>query len=572
MKDKLKQQILEEYASNGMTKLRKVAYPLFIKFGGISEKDHDDFYSKANMELWKATEIFDDSKGVPFEAYLLSCLKRKFMTEMTGLNREKRKADRLASSLDIPIGEDDGMTLGDTLASDYSVENVVLNKVCTLKDENTQNYLNSLSPKQRQIAELIMNEYEPCEIRERLGLTERQYNDYLKDMRTFEKTMVLKQADYVKFEEDKPMSENTQNTQTLEKSKSDRLSIASIIKKIDNRTIRFDHPLQRESEQWSPAMKGNLISDILQVNPIPALVFAEQIVNGLAMIWDLDGKQRCTNAYTFVKGGYKISKNIRRWNIIYQAQLKEDGKPVLDNYGFPMSEKREFDIRGKRFTDLPEELQDKFNEYNFEIVQYLNCSGEDIAYNIARYNEGKPMSASQKGITRLGEEFASMVKSISGMPFFKDMGGYKVSESSNGTINRVVVESVMAANFLEDWKKRQEDMCEYIKDNATVECFDNFEDMVNRISQTGTEDVLNMFDSKDSFIYFGLFARFVNSGLDDEKFIEFMTAFSQSLHSTEINGITFDELNGKSTKDKNVVINKIKHLEQLMNCYLHIEA
>lgn len=571
MKDKQKQQILEEYASNGMTKLRKVAYPLFIKFGGISEKDHDDFYSKANMELWKATEVFDDSKGIPFEAYLLSCLKRKFMTEMTGLNREKRKADRLSSSLDAPIGEDEGMTLGDTLASDYSVENVALNIVCTLKDESTEKYLNSLSPKQKLIAELIMSGYEPYEIKENLGLTDKQYMDYLKDMRTFEKAIVLKQTDSIQFEEDKPMSENTQNTQTMEKSKSNRLSIASIIKKIDNRTIRFDHPLQRASEQWSPAMKGNLISDILQGNPIPALVFAEQIVNGLAMIWDLDGKQRCTNAYTFVKGGYKISKNIRRWNIIYQAQIKEDGKPVLDESGFPMSEKREFDIRGKRFADLPEELQDKFNEYNFEIVQYLNCSSDDIAYHIARYNEGKPMSASQKGITRLGEEFASMVKSISGMPFFKDMGGYKVSESNNGTINRVVVESVMAANFLDDWKKKQEDMCEYIKDNATVECFDNFEDMVGRITNVGTEEVFNMFDSKDSFIYFGLFARFVNSGLDDERFIEFMTEFSQSLHSTEINGITFDELNGKSTKDKNVVISKINHLEKLMNQYLHIE-
>lgn len=132
-----------------------------------------------------------------------------------------------------------------------------------------------------------------------------------------------------------------------------------------------------------------------------------------------------------------------------------------------------------------------------------------------------------------------MVKSISGMPFFKDMGGYKVSESSNGTINRVVVESVMAANFLEDWKKRQEDMCEYIKNNATVECFDNFEDMVNRISQAGTEGVFNMFDSKDSFIYFGLFARFVKSGLDDERFIEFMTEFPKTLHSTEVDGITY---------------------------------
>ena len=569
MDEEQKQQTLEEYASNNMAKLRKVSYPLFIKFGGISDKDHDDFYSKANIELWKATEVFDEDSGVPFEAYLLGCLKRKFMTEITGLNREKRKADRMATSLDAPIGEE-GVTLGDILASEFDLECSTIDKMELSTSEKTLKYLKSLTVKQRQIAEMIMEGYKPLEIKENLGLTENQYISNLKDMKTFEKSMILKQTYFTQIEEEKTMSQSC--TQTLEKSKSNRLSIASIMKKIDNRTIRFDHPLQRASEQWSPAMKGNLISDILQGNPIPPLVFAEQIVNGLALIWDLDGKQRCTNAHSFVNGNYKISKNIRRWNIVYQAQIIDEGKPVLDDNGFPTSEKREFDIRGKRFADLPEELQDKFNEYNFEIVQYLNCSSDDIAYHIARYNEGKPMSASQKGITRLGEEFASIVKSISGMPFFKDLGGYKVSEGNNGTVNRVVIESVMAANFLDDWKKKQEDMCEYMKENATVESFEDFEDMVGRITNVGNEDVFNMFDSKDSFLYFGLFARFVNSGLDDEKFIEFMAEFSQSLHSKEIDGVTFDNLNGKSTKDKNVVISKINHLEKLMNDYLQIEA
>jgi DNA-directed RNA polymerase specialized sigma24 family protein len=564
-----KRQKLEEYASNNMAKLRKISYPLFVKFGGISEKDHDDFYSKANMELWKATEVFDDTNSVPFEAYLLGCLKRKFMTEMTGLNREKRKGDRLSSSLDAPIGENEGATLGDILTSNFNLEDEAINKMESLTSENTQKYLKSLSVKQRQIAEMIMDGYKPFEIKEKLGLTENQYIGNIKDMKIFEKAIILKQTDFVQIEEEETMNDNY--TQTLEKSKSNRMSIASILKKIDNRTIRFDHPLQRASEQWSPAMKGNLISDILQGNPIPPLVFAEQIINKLAITWDLDGKQRCTNAHSFVNGNYKISKNIRRWNIIYQAQIIDNGNPVLDDNGFPMSERREFDIRGKRFVELPEELQDKFNEYNFDIVQYLNCSSEDIAYHIARYNEGKPMSASQKGITRLGEEFASMVKSISGMPFFRDLGGYKVSESNNGTVNRVVVESVMAANFIEDWKKKQEDMCEYMKDNATAECFDNFEDMVGRITNVGTEEVFNMFDSKDSFLYFGLFARFVNSGVNDDKFIEFMAEFSQSLHSKEIDGVTFDNLNGKSTKDKAVVVSKINHLELLMNDYLHIK-
>lgn len=566
-----KQQLLDEYASNNMAKLRKISYPLFIKFGGISEKDHDDFYSKANEELWKATETFDESKGILFEVYLKGCLARKFKTEMTGLNREKRRADRLSVSIDAPIGESENTTIGDMLASDFDIEEEALDKIGVSNDEKVEKYLNGLSSVQRQIVELKMNDVTISEIKCNLNLTDGQYEDHCRQIKSFRNTQILfRDRTACSKIEEKKMGQTF--TQTLEKSKPDRLSIASIIKKIDNYTIRFDHPLQRESEQWSPAMKGNLISDILQGNPIPALVFAEQIMNGLAIIWDLDGKQRCTNAHSFVKGGYKISKNIRRWNIEYQAQIKnEDGSPKLDDKRFPISERREFDIRGKKFSDLPEELQDKFNEYNFEIVQYLNCSSEDIAYHIARYNEGKPMTASQKGITRLGEEFASMVKSISGMPFFKDLGGYKVSEGNNGTVNRVVIESVMAANFLNDWKKKQEDMCEYMKENATSECFESFEDMVDRITKVGTEETFNMFDSKDSFIFFGLYARFMDTGLDDKKFIEFMAEFNQSLHSKEIDGISFDNLNGKSTKDKAVVVSKINHLEHLMNDYLHIE-
>ena len=136
----------------------------------------------------------------------------------------------------------------------------------------------------------------------------------------------------------------------------------------------------------------------------------------------------------------------------------ENGREVLDENGFPVAENREFDIRGKKFADLPEELQDRFMEYNFNYDQYLNCTESDIAYHIERYNDGKPMTASQRGITKLGTEYAQIVKSISNMPFFKDMGGYKVSEFKNGTIHRVVVESVMAVNYLEDWKKKQEDL------------------------------------------------------------------------------------------------------------------
>ena len=72
------------------------------------------------------------------------------------------------------------------------------------------------------------------------------------------------------------------------------MSAASVAKKIDRHILRFDHPLQRESEQWSPSMKGNLISDILQGNPLPSLVFAEQVVNSISIWMASRGAPMCT--------------------------------------------------------------------------------------------------------------------------------------------------------------------------------------------------------------------------------------------------------------------------------------
>ncbi|WP_073929796.1 GmrSD restriction endonuclease domain-containing protein [[Clostridium] symbiosum] len=558
--------ILDGYYKDNAQKLRAIVDKLLRDFGGISQKDYDDFYSLANAVFAGALKQYDAARD--FDGFLYSCLSNRIKTEITRRNRIKRRADMTAISIDTPIGGESGATIGDTLQSEFDITKEIDRETGLFRDDKVVRYLDRIPVRTRQILEMKMESIPASDIKKILKLSDKDYERSYQQARFFDYTSILFQ-DTGRVSNLEEVTVMQKSTQTLEKSKPDKLCIASINKKIERHTIRFDHPLQRESEQWSPAMKGNLISDILQGNPIPPLVFAEQVANGLAIIWDLDGKQRCTTAYSFSKDAFKITKNIRRWLIAYQTSVKgKDGTEIFDKSGFPVYEKQEFDIRGKKYSELPEELQDRFKEYNFEIVQYLNCSSEDIAYHIARYNEGKPMTVSQKGLTRLGEKFATMVKSISGMPFFRDYGGYKVSEGGNGTVNRVVVESVMAANFLEHWKKKQEDMCEFIKDNATAEDFDSFEDLVERITRAGTEETFNMFDSKDSFMWFGLFARFVKTGFDDSRFIEFMAEFSRSLHRREINGKSFDDLNGKATKDKAVVLNKINHLEKLMNEYL----
>lgn len=571
---------IEELYANNQYKLKQICNKEMLRFGGLSFKDYDCFYSRAGLEISiaKKNETYDPSKGKTPLEFLIGVIRWSIWKEMTDRNRGKRqniieieeideegkivkkKQFVPTISIDTPVGEEDNMTIKDTLQSDFDV-NRELSK--DFQDEKIEKFLNNISKTQRQIAEMIMEDFSATDIKKKLKLTDKVYADNFNALKSFSNISILRNN---ANQEDMEEEEMSTTTQTMENCKTDRISIASIIKKIDKHTIRFDHPLQRESDQWSPSMKGNLVSDILQGNKLHPLIFAEQIINGVPIIWDLDGKQRCTNAYSYSKNGYKVSKNIRRWMIKYQTTEKdENGNDILDENGFPIAVNAEFDIRGKKFTDLPEELRDRFLDYSFNYDQYLNCSEEDIGYHIERYNDGKPMTSPQKGITRLGTEYAELVKSISNMPFFKDMGGYKVSEFKNGTINRVVVESIMTANYLDKWNKF-DDMCKYIKENADVSVFDDFEDMVERLEKVVTDDVSDMFNSKDSFLWFGLFARFVKTEADDQRFIEFMTEFVQSLHSKTVNGVSFDDiLESSNTKDKGIVTKKMKHLMELMD-------
>lgn len=586
-------ELINKYCNDDLRLLRKICDPI-INIKNTPQADYDDLYSDAMKVLLESAVTYDKDKKCSFHTFLVGNIKRSFYDWTRDNRRWKRcnlEVDKdgnvrkdesgnpiVIHNMSLDATTDDGELIFEKVDSGFDIMAELSNDTKQLFSDGMKTYLESLGKDERKIAHLLMEGYTGKEIKSMLHFTDKKYDKLLCHMRSFEKHLMLKHNDNVYIEEDTMMNETY--TQTFEKSKPDKMSIASIIKKIDNYTIHFDHPLQRSSDQWSPAMKGNLISDILQRNPIPALTFAEQIINGIAIIWDLDGKQRCTNVYSFKNDGFKISKNIRRWNIEYQSTLKdENGRPILDANGFPQSERKIFDIRNKKFSDLPDELKDIFLDYNFEITQYLNCSPEDIAYHIARYNEGKPMTSQQKGVIRLGEEFAAMVKSISVMPFFKENGSYTVKETTNGTINRVVVESIMATNFLEDWKKEQTEMCDFIKNNANAEMFDDFEDLVDRISAAGNDEVFEMFNSKDSFLWFGLFGRFVKTGKDDKDFVEFMAEFSQSLHSKEINGVCFDDLcvnketgKSKSTKDKQIVVQKMEILVALMNEYLNINS
>lgn len=574
---KQQQDLIDKYYKNEMQLIKTICTKKIKKYN-IPQSYYDDIYSECGNTLLESVQSFDGAKA-SFNTYLTGNINRTIIDwYRDNFCRAKRSNLQLDNNGRIIKDENDNPIVIANVSFDAPSEDDVdlVDKIAEKQKEELSEgvvkYLESLTKTEREVANKIIEGYSVSDLPEILHMSVKQVNRVINNMKAFEKRCLISYCD--DYEEENTMN-TMENTTTMEKSKSNKMSISSVKKKIENMTLRSNHPLQRESDQWSNEKKGNLISDILQNNPIPALTFAEQIINGIAVTWILDGKQRTTNACSFVNDMFKVSKNVRRGIIMYQAICKDDnGNIVLDDNGFPQTERREFDIRSKKFSDLPTELQERFMDYNFEITQYLNCSAEDIAYHMSRYNDGQPMNSQQKGIINLGEQFAMAVKGISAMPFFKEMGNYtkKEAKGTNGVLDRVVIESVMTNNFLEDWKKDQSEMCEFLKNNATEEMFDNFEDLVNRLSEVADESTLEKFDSKNSFLWFGLFGRFVNLGEPDKRFVEFMAEFSQSLHSKKIDGESFDDLmeQSKSTKDKYVVIPRLEKLTVLMNEYFGV--
>ena len=561
--------LLEEYYTQNARKLRRMVDRILRRFSGISQKDYDDFYSLANEVFTGALRRFDGTQS--FEGFLYACLFNRIKTEFTKRNREKRKTDTQCVSLDTPVGDGESV-LGDMLESDFNMEAELEKKEPDLQNTWIGQFLEELSGVQKKIVRMKLDGLTKADIMEQLHINEHTYSSNMKKIKNFDRSRVLhrhKEPELANVREGKLM--NKVISQTAEKSKPKNYQVYAIIQRMYDYSIRLDHPLQRESEQWSNVMKGNLISDILQDNPIPPLVFAEQVIDGVVIIWAIDGKQCCSNVESFRRNGFRISKNVERYQIKYQTAARDqEGNIIFDDNGLPRYEVKECDIRGKCYADLPEKLQQNFNEYNFEVTQYLNCSNEDIEYHIRRYNASKPMSVAQKGITHLGEQYARIAKAIAGKPFFRDKGNYRISEFTNGTMDRVITESVMAINFPGDWKKKNEDICTYLKENAKVIHFNIFEEYIDRLDEVITQETAEMFNSRDSFLWFGLFRRFTRAGMEDECFIRFMKEFKDRLHGRKVGGVSFDDLNEKSTKDKNIVHQKMNLLESLMDEFLHI--
>ena len=93
-------------------------------------------------------------------------------------------------NIDDKVKEDSDSTYADIIKGGKSVEEIIFEDK---KDSKLEACINKLNKTQKKIVSLMIDGYKPNEIQEELQLTNKQYFDYVTDMRTSEFRLALEE-------------------------------------------------------------------------------------------------------------------------------------------------------------------------------------------------------------------------------------------------------------------------------------------------------------------------------------------------------------------------------------------
>ena len=337
------------------------------------------------------------------------------------------------------------------------------------------------------------------------------------------------------------------------------------LKKLKSQKICNDADVQRKFA-WKPEHVNELIVTVLADDYIPPIILGEEENSQLHIV---DGGCRSAALMDFRYGNRKITSAVENPIIRYKKK-KTDAK------GNTVWEEAEFNIKNKTYDKLPEELREKFDEYQIETVIHEACDSAKISKYIKRYNNHVAMNTDQKAFTYI-DKFAGKIHRIVNERFFVECNALTDNDRNKGAIERIVVEALMCSNHFDNWKADAKEACKYLNNNATEKEFDDFASNLGRLGEVIAEDIRDVFNKKDSFIFLTLFERFVKLGFDDCKFADFIRRFRNELRGTvrNENGQLFDEIEKgtdkkRSTKNRQVISDKLAMLEDMMLDFLHI--
>ena len=582
---------IEWLYANDAKEMKQICNKEMMKFGGIYEMDYHDFYSQVGWDISKARESFDPNKGKSFKDYIYGVIKFSVCKEMNHRNREKRqlvlkkeivdedgnittKKEYIPNiSLDAPA--EDGINIEEKVASDFNIENET--DLNFESDDKVELFMNSLSNIQRKILELKMEDYSVDEIKQKMNISDTEYNKAMKSIRMNENlSLFSKNINDCDYKEENTM-ERIMEINEAENYRTDKYSMYSLLDDKKSGNINCKYILQRKPFQWTQEERNRYICRLLSNLPIPEIILCEQNIKGMNIAHLIDGLQRLSYAEAFKENRFKIGANGAERHLIQYREyvLDENGNRVLDEDGIPIFEMKICDVIGKYYKDLPEDLKKRFNNFNVNVTKFFNCTDEQIADHIRDYNNHASMNNEQLGMTKISANTARNIKTIAEKnTFFKNCGKYTDSNKIKGKIDRVVAESIMLLFHRDKWKPKLDKAYQYIDENATDEEFYELNSDLNRLEISlgdNNKELMDMFTPTNTPMWLAVFHEFITYDIDDSKFIEFLKAYKNGLNEKEVDGVSMKDFKDMQTKKKSTITGKIELLIKLMKEYLHIE-
>ena len=178
--------------------------------------------------------------------------------------------------------------------------------------------------------------------------------------------------------------------------------------------INFDHIVQR-SYVWERSRKSGLIESMIIGYPVPP-IFAKRIDDGTGkrggnIYYIMDGKQRLSTVKEYLNDEFALTTIAP---ITYKDIETEEDITV--------------DISDKKYSELPEAVQDILKDTTFSVTYFDNLTDDEERELFKRLNAGKPLSAKSK--------LLASCKDIKGL---LDIGSHKLFEemiSDKGHANK----------------------------------------------------------------------------------------------------------------------------------------
>ena len=240
----------------------------------------------------------------------------------------------------------------------------------------------------------------------------------------------------------------------------------SVMNKIRKGDITFDAFFQRKSGQWNRMQKGLLIDTILRRYPIPAIYAIRQPDKTLSVI---DGCQRLTVMKDFMDGKFRLPKSL--------PQVKYSDSA--------------YDIGGKTYKSLPEELQDVINDCSITICAIEEAVPDEVIELFNRLNNGTPLTPAQRNKALMGHKMTQMVAEIAAKPVFDKFLSPTQAKRDEGQM--LVVQSLMLLSQDEVGNFHAKQIRDFVSGYAQ----ELDEDAINRLA--GTFDLLNTILPEESY-------------------------------------------------------------------------